>query len=1134
MHKKRTLQNILVFLLSGMAFSTLKSQINSTSFASKVDFSVGTNTSTGLGTIADLNNDNKPEVLVTYNSNSTTGQIAIFSNNASQGVINTSSFSSVVTMPALNNVLQLDAADLDGDGKADIVASPFTTTNIASSFSIYRNTSAGSTISFTAPTHISVPSCTSPVKLKDIDGDGKADLIAGFWYLGQIRIYRNISTLGNISFDISGCTIINVGLQPSSLACNDFSGDGITDIAICNYAGNSIMVFKNMSSIGTVTILTPATTLSTGSLPARIIAADMDNDTKMDLVVSNYNSSNIGIFKNTCSLNNLGFSAATTFSSLANPLQAACADLDADGRQDIVVGYEPSSSISIWRNFGLNSTINANTLGNRKEFTSGGTVTESYVADIDSDGKPDIIMVNRSNGTVSVFKNQTKPSNGLVAYYPFTGNAGDSSGFENNGTPGVGVSLTNSMDNTPNTAYNFNGASTSKISASSNPSLDVSLMSGVTFSCWIKPVSSALTRRIINLQTGTTTSTAVNIDIAFKDNNKLEIANFNLGTSAFLFYSNAYISTSTWSHIVLTIDSLKNVKLYINDSLDYSFTASVFAKPILPTLTIGNHLTNSWNYIGLMDEVRIYNRAITMAEVDALYNSRKAKMYYSKASGSINLLSTWGTNIDGTGTSPLSFDSSNVTYNVINGNTTLSGSLKINGLNTKLVFGDGSNAYNFIVGANDTISADSIYVNNNITITANGTLQTLKLGAGASSTVQYVKTSVQSLAGGQYENIVISGSVKNLTANTVVSGTLLMLNSIVCNGYDLTLGTSVSNKGTLNRTSGSIVGRFVRWYSNSTNSGTSGLFPIGTSTKYTPMQIEFTTAPTSGGKIGCEFIASNPGNVGLPQYDFTNGAVLIDKAAIDGFWRVTNSGITGGNFTGTTTANNFTSVNSYADLRMIRRSNAGSWVLQGNANIGTGSNTSAIVSRTGLTTLAGEYGIGGDISQNPLPVKLTQFNAVLLANKDVHIKWQTAYELNANKFVIQRSTDRKNWIVINQVKARGNSNSIINYELIDNVTNLSGQIYYRLVEIDLNGEEYMSDIVGLNIDNYVPTVLNIYPNPTADKIEVKGLTSTLGIYDLRGVLLMQIEHDGIFDISSLEKGIYIISDKETAIKLIRN
>lgn len=1134
MYKNGILQKILFFLLSSVAFSNLKSQINSTSFASKVDFSIGTNTSTGLGVIADLNNDNKPEVVVTYNSNSTTGQIAIFSNNASQGVINSSSFSSVVTLPALNNVLQLDAGDLDGDGKADIVASPFTTTNVASNFSIYRNISIGSTISFTAPTHISVPSCTSPVKLKDIDGDGKADLIAGFWYLGQIRIYRNISTLGNISFDISGCTIINVGLQPNSLVCNDFSGDGITDIAICNYASNSIMIFKNISTVGTVTLSTPGVSVSTGSLPARIISADMDNDTKMDLVVSNYNSGNIGIYKNTCSLNNLSFSSATTFSSLANPLQAACADLDADGRQDIVVGYELSSSISIWRNFGLNSTINTSTLGNRKEFTSGGTVTESYVADIDSDGKPDIVMVNRSNGTISIFKNQTKPSNGLVAYYPFTGNAGDSSGFENHGTPGVGVSLANSMDNTPNTAYNFNGVSTSKISASSNPSLDVSLMSGVTFSCWIKPVSSSITRRIINLQTGTTTSTAVNIDLAFKDNGTIEVNNFNLGSSAFSFSSNAYISTSAWSHIVLTIDSLKNVKLYINDSLDYSFTATVFAKPILPTLTIGNHLTNSWNYIGLMDEVGIYNRAITGSEVDALYNSKKSKMYYSKASGSINTLSTWGTNTDGTGTAPLNFDSSNVTYNVVNGNTTLSGNLKINGLNTKLVFGDGTNAYNFILGPNDTISADSIYVNSNITITANGTLQTLKLGAGTSSTVQYVRTATQSLAGGQYENIVISGSVKNLTANTVVSGTLLMLNSIICNGYDLTLGTSISNKGTLNRTSGTIIGRFIRWYSNSTNSGTSGLFPIGNSTKYAPMQMEFTTAPTSGGKIGCEFIASNPGNVGLPQYDFTNGAVLIDKAAIDGFWRVTNSGVTGGNFTGTITANSFTGVNSYADLRMIRRNNAGSWVLQGNANVGTGSNTAAIVSRTGLTTLAGEYGIGGDVSQNPLPVKLTQFNASLLANKDVQIKWQTTYELNSNKFVIQRSADRKNWIIINQVKASGNSNSIINYELIDNVTSLSGQVYYRLIQIDLNGEEYTSEIVGLNIDNYVPAILNIYPNPTADKIEVKGLTSVLGIYDLRGVLLMQIEHDGIFDVSSLEKGVYIISDKETGVKLIRN
>lgn len=1112
----------------------IKAQINSTSFAAKVDFFLPDSAS--LGSITDLDGDGKQDIIA-LSQNYLSSKMSIFRNTSTVGIINSSSFAARQDISTSFNTIECRVGDLNGDGKADIVTSPYIASGSAS-FSYYANNSTLGSIVIGPANNISLPSSMVGLALADIDGDGLKDLVGGMWFNNNFRVYRNISTISQINFDVGGFyTSTTSGTQPIAVVCEDFNGDGKQDVAVCNYAGNSISLYKNTSTIGSISFATPLT-FSTGSstLPGRLTAADFDNDGKIDLMVTYYNTGILAVFKNTSSLATISFGTAVTAATTGSggPLQLQCADFDSDGKQDIVVANGNASNVSVWHNFNATGAIVTNGFGVRKEFATG-TRPEAYTADIDNDGKIDIVTVNRYGGSVSILRNQIIPSNGLVAYYPFTGNAGDSSGFENHGgTPGVGVTLTNSMDNTPNTAYSFNGSSTSKITVASNPSLDASLMSGVSYSCWVKPVSSAITRRIINLQTGTTTTTAINIEIAFKDNGTLEITNFNLGSVAFQFNSNAYVSTSTWSHIVLTIDSLKNVKLYINDSLDYSFTASVFVKPTLPTLTIGNHLTNSWNYIGLIDEVRIYNRAITALEVDALYNSKKAKMYYSKATGSINLLSTWGTNADGTGTAPLNFDSSNVTYNVVNGNTNLSGNLKINGVNSKLVFGDGTNAYNFILGTNDTISADSIYINTNITITANGTLQTSKLGAGTSSTVQYVKTTTQSLAGGQYENIVINGSIKNLTANTVINGTLLMLNSIACNGYDLTLGTSITSKGTLNRTAGTIIGRFTRWYAGSTNSGVSGLFPVGSSTRYTPMQIEFTTAPTAGGTIACEFVASNPGNVGLPQYDFTNGSVLIDKAAINGFWRVTKSGVTGGSFTGTVTANSFFGVNSYADLRMIRRSNAGSWVLEGNANISTGSNAAAVVSRTGLTSIAGEYGVGGDVSQNPLPVKLTRFNAILSANKDVQLNWQTAYELNANKFVIQRSTDRNNWMVINEVKAIGNSNSIINYELMDNLAGLSGKVYYRLIQIDLNGDKYISNIVSLNTEDFIPAVLNIYPNPSSDKIEVKGLTSTLGIYDMRGILLMQIESDGIFDISSLEKGVYIISNKEKAIKLIRN
>lgn len=1132
MYKIRIAPNILALVLTIFVISSLKSQINSTSFAPKVDFSVGVNTSTGLGAIADLNNDNKSEVLVAHNSSASVGQIAIFTNTTNQGVINTSSFSPAILLPALNNVLQLDATDIDGDGKADIVAAPFVGTNTATNFSVYRNTSVGSSISFTAPTHTAIPSCIAPMKLKDFDGDGKVDLAAGFWHLGQLRIYRNISTLGNISFDMVSPIIINVGIQPISLSCDDFNGDGKTDIAICNYGSNSIMIFENMSTIGATNFLTTAITVFTGSLPGRITTKDIDNDAKIDILVSNSNSSSIGIYKNTSISNNISFSAATTFTSLSNPLQLACSDFDADGIQDVVVGYNSSASISVWRNFGLNSTIDVNTLGNRKQFTTGGTVAESYVGDIDGDNKTDIVTVNRSNGTISVFKNQTKPSNGLIAYYPFNGNAGDSSGFENHGTVFSGVSNTTDRKNIANKAFAFNGTTNAYVNVPANVSLNTANLNNITISCWFKQnVATSLSRRLFSIQSAG--SPAVNYDLAYYyPTKKLEYINWNGTSFAVQFFTADTFSLNTWHFVALVIDSTNTSKLYVNGVLQGTSTNTV-VKPVNPILSIGRHLTGGWNFDGAIDEFRVYDKALTLAQINEL--RRDNPVYYSKATGNLSVLSTWGTNADGSGTAPLSFDSSNTTYNIVNNTSpTLGGNFRINGANSTLVFGDGTNAFNLAIGTNDTLRCDSMYIQNNITITNSGTLVCAKLDAANSSNVQYIRSTPQSMAAGSYGNLVVSSATKTLTGNTSIKGILGMLASIQCNNFSLTLGTSSANTGTLNRTSGTIIGRFTRWFANATNAGASGLFPVGTATKYTPYQLEFTSAPTTGGSITCEFISGNPGNNGLPQFDFTAGAVLIDKAAQDGVWRLTGSGVTGGSFNASITANNFMGVNSYADLRMIRRAQAGSWTLQGNATVNAGNNSAATVGRIGLTTIYGEYGIGGDVSQNPLPVKLTQFSADLLSDKQVLLKWQTVQEINANKFIVKRSTDKQNWTLVGEVNANKNSNRTINYELVDEaIKNGSGVVYYQLVQADLNGDEYVSPIVSLNLSKEMFSIIKVYPNPASDKINIEWAAFPISIYDVMGKLVMEVANEGDIDISHLEKGVYLISDKNSSTKLIK-
>lgn len=77
--------------------------------------------------------------------------------------------------------------------------------------------------------------------------------------------------------------------------------------------------------------------------------------------------------------------------------------------------------------------------------------------------------------------------------------------------------------------------------------------------------------------------------------------------------------------------------------------------------------------------------------------------------------------------------------------------------------------------------------------------------------------------------------------------------------------------------------------------------------------------------------------------------------------------------------------------------------------------------------------------------------------KDALISWATASETNNWKFEVERSNDRKEWISIGSVKGKGNSSIANKYSFRDE--NVTGEVYYRVKQIDYNGEFSYSDMV---------------------------------------------------------------------------
>ena len=677
-------------------------------------------------------------------------------------------------------------------------------------------------------------------------------------------------------------------------------------------------------------------------------------------------------------------------------------------------------------------------------------------------------------------------SNGLVAYYPFNGNAGDSSGFGNHGTV-YGATLTTGRNGISNTAYYFDGTS-NKITVSASASIQPQYK--LTLAAWIQPdaKSSAGWATVLTKRYSPGTDPYNSYALSTYNNDKWEFDLSN-GTTGSQKTAKAHTSTpynAGWIFLSATYDSTQ-AKLYVNGVLDttISFTGSIGYST--NDLVIG-YTTSGVNdyYKGRIDEIRVYNRDLSQAEILQLY-SPYSNNYYSKSTGSLDSLSTWGPNTNGTGTSPTSFGANNTIYNVVNNSSpTISSNWYITGTNTAVVFGDGTNTLNTSIPSGLTFGADSIYVRNNVTYTVLGTLITNKPGFENGSTVQYTASGTQNILPATFYNLVVSGATKSLVSNTTIKGTLAILANINCGTNTLTIGTSATQTGSITYGSGIITGNLSRWFSASTNSGSTGLFPIGTSSIYRPIQIEYTSSPSSGGILTAIFTPTNPGSSGLNPAltDFSISPIVsVNKAGPNGYWTITpSSGISGGTYTTTVTGTGFYGISSVTGLRLLRRSSSSSsWALTGSAVTPTGTTTIPVVSRTSITSIGGDFGIGADSSVNPLPIIITEFEAKLISKNNVQLNWITSSEINNNYFEVERSVDGSQFTAIGKVDGNGTTNSISSYQFTDHslssVNREQSTIYYRLKQVDFDGRFDFSKTVSVNI-NSLQQPISIYPNPS--------------------------------------------------------
>ncbi|TAF64075.1 MAG: hypothetical protein EAZ55_12180 [Cytophagales bacterium] len=271
-------------------------------YAAIVNFAgLANNSSDGIA-VGDLDGDGKTEVVVATDGGSGTGSLILYRNTATPGIINASSFNTNVSL-STRRISGVRMADFNGDGKLDIVVSM----QVPEEIGILENQSTGvGNFSFGTIVVIALPAGganrVNDVEVADIDGDGKIDIVSSN-QIGSasqmISVFRNVYTSGAIlTTSFTRTDLTGVFSQPQQIDVGDIDNDGKPDIVASTNQG-TINIFENNSTSGTISFSAFASRNVTAGVSRSIAIADFDGDGLNDIAISTTTTLNIDIFINT-------------------------------------------------------------------------------------------------------------------------------------------------------------------------------------------------------------------------------------------------------------------------------------------------------------------------------------------------------------------------------------------------------------------------------------------------------------------------------------------------------------------------------------------------------------------------------------------------------------------------------------------------------------------------------------------------------------------------------------------------------------------------------------------------------------------------------------------------------------------
>ncbi len=354
---------------------------------------------------ADVDNDGNADIVVV---NQFSNSVSIFINSGRPGAISPSSFRQRIDLPTGNNPWCVAVEDVDNDGAKDIIVA---NNGQPSTVSVMRNTRTLGNVQFASKMDFACGYAPTSISVDDIDNDGKSEIITSN-RTGTVSILHNRSLPGVLSTNSFANKVdFTLGTVLRFIALDDIDGDGKNDLVISNEQGNSVSVFKNNTTPGSINsnAFNSKTDFATGNNPVGVALADLDGDNKPEIITANSGANTISILHNNSSngvISNGSFGSKIDISASEKPYSVAIADVDGDGRPDIVTTNASgrSNSISVYRNLYNSGAFTGASIGNRTDFNVAKYPYSLAIGDLDGDGIPEQVVTGYNTNVVSVLQ----------------------------------------------------------------------------------------------------------------------------------------------------------------------------------------------------------------------------------------------------------------------------------------------------------------------------------------------------------------------------------------------------------------------------------------------------------------------------------------------------------------------------------------------------------------------------------------------------------------------------------------------------------------------------------------------------------------------------------------------------------